>query len=50
MLNILLGIIIDTFAQLRDQKSEMDYDMRNICYICNIDRATVKFLWILIIV
>lgn len=40
MINILFGIIIDTFAQLRDTKQTIDWDMRNICYICSIDRNT----------
>jgi inositol 1,4,5-triphosphate receptor type 3 len=41
MVNILFGIIIDTFAQLRDEKQTKDDDKRNICFICNIDRNTV---------
>jgi len=35
MLNILFGIIIDTFAQLRDKKSRIESDMVNVCFICN---------------
>ena len=42
LLNIFFGIIIDTFAQLRDQKKRIDFDMRNKCYICNIDRNVVS--------
>ena len=42
MVNILFGIIIDTFAQLRDLKQSIDLDMRNICFICSIDRNTVS--------
>ena len=42
MINILFGIIIDTFAQLRDEKQTKDDDKRNVCYICNIDRNTVS--------
>lgn len=41
MFNILFGIVIDTFAELRDKKSFVDLDMRNICYMCAIDRSTV---------
>jgi len=41
MFNILFGIVIDTFAELRDKKSLKDLDMRNICYMCAIDRSTV---------
>lgn len=36
--NILFGIIIDTFAQLREQKNFMDRDKKNICFICSLDR------------
>ena len=39
---ILLNIIIDTFAELRDQKRTIDDDMKNRCFICNIDRYTVS--------
>ena len=49
MINILFGIIIDTFAQLRDEKQTKDDDKRNVCYICNIDRNTVISLSYLII-
>ena len=38
LLNIIFGIIIDTFAELRSQKTEMEEDIKNICFICNIDR------------
>jgi len=41
--NIIFGIIIDTFAGLRDEAAAMDDDMRNICYICGTDRETVSF-------
>jgi hypothetical protein len=39
--NIIFGIIIDTFAGLRDEKAQMEDDMRNICFICGIDRQSV---------
>ena len=35
MLNVLFGIIIDTFAGLRDARSKNQFDMVNICFICN---------------
>lgn len=38
LLNIFSGIIIDTFAQLRDEKADLEYDKNNICFICSIDR------------
>lgn len=37
-MNIIFGIIIDTFAELRDNKNTKDNDMKNRCYICNLDR------------
>jgi hypothetical protein len=33
-LNIIFGIIIDTFADLRDQESERNKDMENSCFVC----------------
>jgi len=38
MLNVLFGIIIDTFATLRDEKSKQYDDMVNKCFICNYPR------------
>ena len=37
-MNIIFGIIVNTFAQLRDEKSKNDNDMHNNCYICNFER------------
>ncbi|XP_033761182.1 inositol 1,4,5-trisphosphate receptor type 3-like isoform X6 [Pecten maximus] len=34
-LNIIFGIIVDTFSQLRDSKWEIDKDMLNNCFICS---------------
>lgn len=39
-LNILFGIIIDTFAELRDEKNKKEEDMRTKCLICGIDSYT----------
>ena len=38
LLNIFSGIIIDTFAQLRDQKADFEDNKNNVCFICSIDR------------
>jgi len=35
-LKILFGIIIETFADLRDLKNREDEDRNNICFICNL--------------
>ncbi|CAG9316900.1 unnamed protein product [Blepharisma stoltei] len=34
LLNIIFGIIIDTFGELRDEKQEMQRDIENNCFIC----------------
>jgi Ion transport protein len=33
-LNIIFGIIIDTFAELRDDETARDKDRENICFVC----------------
>ena len=40
MLNVLFGIIIDTFAMLRDDKQQKELDIANVCFICNIERLS----------
>lgn len=37
-MNIIFGIIIDTFAQLRDDQNTRDEDTRNVCFICGYER------------
>ena len=39
-LNILFGIIIDTFAELRDERNKKEEDMKTKCFICGIDSYT----------
>ena len=38
MLNIVFGIIIDTFAELRDEKKAIFEDQEDKCFICNMER------------
>lgn len=38
LLNVLFGIIIDTFAQLRDTKAKNYNDMVGVCFICDLER------------
>jgi inositol 1,4,5-triphosphate receptor type 1/inositol 1,4,5-triphosphate receptor type 3 len=40
--NIISGIMIDTFAELRDQRQKIEDDMKNFCFICGIERATLE--------
>ena len=44
LLNIVFGIIIDSFADLRDKRNAMLEDMLNKCYVCNIERYSVSAL------
>ena len=37
-LNIIFGIIIDTFAELRNHNNTKENDLHNICFICSLDR------------
>ena len=39
-LNILFGIIIDTFAELRDTKQKVEEDTKKRCFICGIEAYT----------
>ena len=38
ILKIVFGIIIDTFAELREGKTNLEYDKNNICFVCGIER------------
>ena len=38
LLNIIFGIIIDSFAELRNARRFKDQDRKNRCFICNIER------------
>ncbi len=38
MVNIVAGIIIETFGQLREETKEKKDDMEDICFICGNER------------
>ena len=40
-MNMISGIIIDTFAELRDEKNSTEENKRNMCYVCSISRSLV---------
>ena len=40
LLNVVFGIIIDTFGELRGEKAAKKAHMENTCFICGIDRFT----------
>lgn len=41
-LNIIFGIIVNSFAELRDAKARGDEDMHNYCYICQIQKMVFE--------
>ncbi|KAL1510122.1 hypothetical protein AB1Y20_006454 [Prymnesium parvum] len=41
LLNVIFGIIIDTFSELRTDSLRMKQDMQNSCFICRVDRFTL---------
>jgi hypothetical protein len=40
MLNIIFGIIIDTFSELRRRKNAREADINGRCFVCGIDKET----------
>lgn len=40
-LNVLFGVIIDTFAEMRDKKKSIDEDMNSVCTVCSLNRSVV---------
>lgn len=40
LMNVIFGIIIDTFADLRTVQQSKHEDMKTVCFICNIPRTT----------
>eukprot|EP00340_Litonotus_pictus_P007206 CAMPEP_0170525730 /NCGR_PEP_ID=MMETSP0209-20121228/11180_1 /TAXON_ID=665100 ORGANISM="Litonotus pictus, Strain P1" /NCGR_SAMPLE_ID=MMETSP0209 /ASSEMBLY_ACC=CAM_ASM_000301 /LENGTH=242 /DNA_ID=CAMNT_0010815141 /DNA_START=325 /DNA_END=1053 /DNA_ORIENTATION=- len=38
VVNMFSGIIIETFGTLREENEEHDYNMKNKCFVCNVDR------------
>ena len=44
VLNLIFGVIIDTFADLRSEKQEKDEILRNTCFICRYDSSIIKTL------
>lgn len=39
-LNLIFGVIIDTFADLRSEKQQKDEILKNTCFICGLDRSS----------
>jgi hypothetical protein len=41
--NLVGGIMIDSFAELKDKDSERDEDKKGMCYICSMKPSDVIF-------
>lgn len=39
VLNLIFGVIIDTFADLRSEKQQKELILKNTCFICGLNRA-----------
>ena len=39
LLNMFNGVIVTTFSQIREESNKKEEDMKNRCYICNINRV-----------
>lgn len=42
LLNMVLGIIIDSFAELRKANEDLDDRLNNVCYICCLERRALE--------
>jgi hypothetical protein len=42
LMNIIFGIIIDTFAALRDKKTKETINRETVCSVCSLDKNTVS--------
>jgi len=42
ILNVVFGIILDTFGELRDEKTAIEEDIKNICFVCGISANTFQ--------
>lgn len=38
LMNLIFGIIIDTFKELRERKMQMEENQKNVCFICSMER------------
>ncbi|EGR34738.1 hypothetical protein IMG5_002710 [Ichthyophthirius multifiliis] len=41
-MNIVSGIMIDTFAEMRDKRNFIEQDKKNKCFICGLERTTIE--------
>lgn len=41
-MNVINGIIVDTFQELREENNAKAYDQQHVCYICNLERPNFE--------
>ena len=44
MLNVILGVIVDTFKEMRQENDSQEYDKENVCFVCGINRNQARSL------
>ena len=42
VLNLIFGVIIDTFADLRTEKNNKEEIIKNTCFICGLERKVMR--------
>ena len=42
VLNLIFGVIIDTFADLRSEKQQKEETLKNTCFICGLERKAFE--------
>lgn len=44
LINLIFGVIIDTFSELRDERESILEDIHNYCFICSLERDKLQLL------
>ena len=44
LLNMVNGVIVSTFSQIREENNARDQDITNKCFICSIDRLEFEMI------
>ena len=42
LLNMIFGIIIDSFSELREESTKIEFDKKDICFICGAKRDEIE--------
>jgi len=42
ILNVVFGIILDTFGELRDERAAIEEDIRSTCFVCSLPNETFQ--------